>query len=151
MAAMGSTPNIPPGSIPPVPPFWREEQNWIVLIEFLVDYDEEDRARGAEAIGYMLAFAQLTNTRMLALVGDAAAYCYELLFSFDTPDHKAEFLRLIQSNEATACTEEEIHLPQQEEIDAAQPLDKVLPADVIRQVTVIAALHAAGGGSQLIQ
>jgi hypothetical protein len=148
---MGNIPNIPPDSTPPLPPFWREEQDWIVLIEFLVDYDEEDRARGAEAIGYMLAFAQMTNTRMLALVGDAAAHCYELLFSFDTPDHKSEFLRLIQSNEATACTEEEIHLLQQEEIDAAQPMDKVLPSDVMRQVGLIAALHFGGSGSQTIQ
>jgi hypothetical protein len=148
---MGSTPNIPPDRTPPVPPFWRTERDWIVLIEFLVDYDDEDRVRAADSIGYMLAFAQMTNTRMLALVGDAAADCYELLFSFDTPEHKAEFLRLLQSNEATACGEDEILIPHQNEIDAAQPLDKVLPSDVMRQVTTIAALHSGSIGPEWIQ
>jgi hypothetical protein len=42
---MGSTPNIPAGNTPPVPPLWRNEEDWVVLIEFLVDYDEEDRRR----------------------------------------------------------------------------------------------------------
>jgi hypothetical protein len=65
---MGSAPNIPPGNTA-VPPFWRNEEDWIVLIEFPVDYDEEDRAHAAESIGYMLGYAQMTNTRMLALVG----------------------------------------------------------------------------------
>jgi hypothetical protein len=34
---------------------------------------------------------------------------------------------------------------------AAQPLDKVLPSDVLRQVALIAALHFGGNGSQAIQ
>jgi hypothetical protein len=53
---MGSAPNIPPGNTA-VPPFWRNEEDWIVLIEFPVDYDEEDRAHAAESIGYMLGYA----------------------------------------------------------------------------------------------
>jgi hypothetical protein len=97
---MSNTPTIPPGNTPPVPPFWRNEDDWIVLIEFLRSDDEEDRARGAEAIGYMLSFAQMTDTRMLALVGDPKADAYELLFSFSSPVNKAEFLRLLQANDA---------------------------------------------------
>ena|ERR1700737_1574958 len=147
---MSNTPTIPPGNTPPVPPFWRNEDDWIVLIEFLRSDDDEDRARGAEAIGYMLALAQMTDTRMLALVGDPKADAYELLFSFSSPVNKAEFLRLLQANDATACEEFEILVPDRAEIEAAQPIGRVLPEDVMRQVTVIAAM-LFGGDSDVIQ
>jgi hypothetical protein len=146
---MSNTPTIPPGSTPPVPPFWRHEDDWIVLIEFLRSDDKEDSARGAEAIGYMLAFAQMTDTRMLALVGDPKADAYELS-SFSSPANKAEFLRLLQSNDATACEEFEILVPDPSEIEAAQPIARVLPADVVQQVTAMAAM-LFGGGSSTIQ
>jgi hypothetical protein len=148
---MGSAPNIPPGGTPPVPPFWRDEEDWIVLIEFLVDYDEEDRARAAESIGYMLGYAQMTNTRMLALVGSAKDNVYELLFSFDSPEHKTEFLRLLQSNDATRTEEEEILVPRQDEINAAQPIAHVLPQDVLPHVLGIAAMLSDGIYPEAIQ
>lgn len=78
-------------------------QDWLVLIEFLRKDDDEDRAQGAEAIAYMLAYARMTDTRVLALVGDPKEDAYELLFSFSSAENKAEFLRLLQSNDATAC------------------------------------------------
>jgi hypothetical protein len=119
---------------------WKHETDWLVLIEFLRTDDEEDRARGAEAIGYMFAYAQMTDTRMLALVGDAKEDVYELLFSFNSAGNKAEFLRLLQSNDATACEEEEILVPHPSEIAAAQPIAKVLPEDVLRHVLAVAAM-----------
>ena len=125
-------------------PFWRNEEDWLVVIEFLRRDDEEDRARGTEAIGYMFAFAQTTDTRMLALVGDPQADAYELLFSFSSSANKAEFLRLLQSNEETRCDDDMILVPRQDEIDAAQPIARVLPADVMRKVTVIAAMLSEG-------
>ena len=127
-----------------MPPFWRNEEDWLVVIEFLRRDDEEDRARGTEAIGYMFAFAQMTDTRMLALVGDPQADAYELLFSFSSPANKAEFLRLFQANEETRCEDDMILVPRQDEIDAAQPIALVLPADVRREVTVIAAMLSEG-------
>jgi hypothetical protein len=127
-----------------MPPFWRNEEDWLVVIEFLRRDDEEDRARGTEAIGYMFAFAQMTDTRMLALVGDPQADAYELLFSFSSPANKAEFLRLFQANEETRCEDDMILVPRQDEIDAAQPIALVLPADVMREVTVIAAMLSEG-------
>ena len=127
-----------------MPPFWHNEEDWLVVIEFLSRDDEEDRARGTEAIGYMFAFAQMTDTRMLALVGDPQADAYELLFSFSSPANKAEFLRLFQSNEETRCEDDMILVPRQDEIDAAQPIALVLPADVMREVTVIAAMLSEG-------
>jgi len=109
-----------------------------VVIEFLRRDDHEDFARGTEAIGYMFAFAKITDTRMLALVGDSKTNAYELLFSFSAPANKAESLHLLQSHEKTRCEGDMIMAPRQNEIEAAQPIARVLPADVMRQVTVIA-------------
>ncbi|WP_035348843.1 hypothetical protein [Edaphobacter aggregans] len=147
---MSNTPTTPPGSTPPVPPFWNNEDDWIVLIEFLRRDDDEGRARGAESIGYMLGFARMTDTRMLALVGDAEADIYELMFSFSSAENKAEFLRLLHSNDATDCEDNEILIPRQDEIEAAQPIARVLPEDVMQQVTVIATM-LFDGGSKVIQ
>jgi hypothetical protein len=82
---MSNASTTPPAGPPPVPPFWGNEDDWIVVIEFLRRDDDKDRARGTEAIGYMFAFAQLTDTRMLAPIGDSQADAYELLFSFSFP------------------------------------------------------------------
>jgi len=105
--------------------------------------------RGAEAIGYMLAYAQMTDTRMLALVGDRKEDAYELLFSFNSSENKAEFLRLLQANDATACEDEEILVPHKGEIEAAQPIAKVLPEDVLRQATVVAAMQWSDGSDAI--
>jgi hypothetical protein len=147
---MSNAPIIPPGGMPPIPPYWREESDWIVLIEFLHRDDDEDRARGTEAIGCMFAYSQMTDTRMLALVGDPQADAYELLFSFLSPAHKAEFLSLLQSNDETRCEEDMILVPRQDEIEAAQPIARVLPADVMREGTVIAAM-LCGDDSDMVQ
>jgi hypothetical protein len=88
----------------------------------------------------MFAYAQMTDTRMLALVGDPNADAYELLFSFSSPENKADFLLLLRSNDATDCEDEEILVPPQDEILAAQPIARVLPEDVMRQITAIAAM-----------
>jgi hypothetical protein len=147
---MSNAPAIPPSGMPPIPPYWREESDWIVVIEFLPRDDDEGRARGAKAIGYMFAFAQMTDTRMLALVGDPQADTYELLFSFSSPANKAKFLSLLQSNDETRCEEDMILVPQQDEIETAQPIARVLPADVMQRVTIIAAM-LCGGDSDIVQ
>lgn len=141
---MSNTATTPQGNIPPMPTFRRNEEDWVVVIEFLRRDDEEDRAHGTEAMGYMFAFAQLTDTRMLALVGDPQADAYELLFSFSSPTNKAEFLRLLQSNDETLCEDDMILVPRQDEIDSAQPIALVLPADIMHQVTVIASMLFGG-------
>jgi hypothetical protein len=98
----------------------------------------------------MFAFAQWTDTRMLALVGDPQADAYELLFSFSSPANQAEFLSLLQSNDETRCEEDMILVPPQDEIEAAQPIARVLPADVMQQVTIIAAM-LCGDDSDIVQ
>jgi hypothetical protein len=45
-------------------------------------------------IGYLVGYANLTNTRSLALLGDPDASAYELLFSFSSPAEKKGVLEL---------------------------------------------------------
>jgi hypothetical protein len=61
--------------------------------------DPEGPLFGADIVGYLVAYAQLTNTRALAPIGDPDASAYELLFSFSSPEEKNEFLNLVRSNE----------------------------------------------------
>ncbi len=72
-------------------PYWLDEKDWLCIVEFLPEDDPEDRAHGAEVIGYYLGYAHLTDTRMLALVGDPVGHAYEMLFSFSSPEGKQEF------------------------------------------------------------
>jgi hypothetical protein len=149
---MSSAPTNPPGDYPPIPAYWRDENDWIVLLIFLPRDDAEDRTRAAEAIGYMLAYAQMTDTRMLALLGDRNADAYELLFSFNSSENKAQFIHLLMSNEETRCEDFEIMIPPQEEIDAAQPIAKVLPEDVFQRVTLSATMLLSGqSGNGIVQ
>jgi hypothetical protein len=63
-----------------IEPYWIDEPDWLCTIEFLPT-DAVARGIGAEAIGCLFGYAQLTDTRMLALIGDADAQAYELLAS----------------------------------------------------------------------
>lgn len=123
-----------------IEPYWTEETDWLCVIEFLPSDDEQDRAIGAEAIGYLFGYAQLTDTRMLALIGDPEAGAYELLFSFVSPESRAEFLKLLDSDEYLGGAYEggEFGVPNANDIKAARPLAMVLPEDVMRQATLIA-------------
>jgi len=97
----------------------------------------------------MLAYAQMTDTRMLALLGDMKEDVYELLFSFNSSANKPEFPRLLQANDATACEDEAVLVPHQSEIDAAQPIAKVLPEDVLRLATIVAAMLLSDGSDAI--
>jgi hypothetical protein len=129
-----------------IEPYWIDESDWLSLIEFLPQDDEEDRAIGAEAIGYLFGYAQLTDTRMLALIGDPDSDAYELLFSFVSREQKAGFLDLVDSYEyfTGAYAEGEFGIPTADEIRAARPLGMVLPEDVMRHATLIATTLLAG-------
>jgi hypothetical protein len=116
-----------------------DENDWLVTLVFLSEDDKEERAAGAETIGYFEGFAFKTNTRILALRGGPSpADPIELLFSFDTPEHKAEFRKLAASNEFTAPAEEELSVPDEGEIRRAQPLGSVLPPDVATHAGLVA-------------
>jgi len=133
---------------PNFPPYWTDEQDWLCVIEFLPSDEESERARGASVVGYLSAYAQMTNTRMLALLGGPVGEAYELLFSFSSEEDKAEFLRLMQSNEATQTETELIVVPSSDEIRDAKPIGLVLPEDVLRHATAVAIMVMSGKGSE---
>ena len=80
-------------------PYWQAESDWLCTVEFLPADDPEGRHFAGEIIGYLFGYGTADETRALALLGDADASAYELLFSFSSPQEKARFLDLIRSNE----------------------------------------------------
>ncbi len=119
--------------------FWLDETDWLCAVEFLPDSDLESRALGAKTIGYLHAYAQLTDTRSLAVVGDKKDRAYEVLFSFSSPDAKRKFLRLVRNNPelGDSYVQNDLLVPSVKEIKTARPLKAVLPDNVTQQVTLI--------------
>jgi hypothetical protein len=66
-------------------PYWQDEKDWLCIVEFLPPDDPEARLFAADIIGCLCGYAHLTNTRLLALLGDPDVSTYELLFSFASP------------------------------------------------------------------
>jgi hypothetical protein len=126
-------------------PYWQGENDWLCTVEFLPTDAPEARLFAANIIGYLFGYAHLTNTRSLALLGDADASAYELLFSFSCPAEKEQFLHLVRSNEdlGNEYIENDFMSPTIEEISDARPLATVLPQDVLSHATLIAATLCA--------
>jgi hypothetical protein len=129
-----------------IEPYWQDEDDWLCTVEFLPNNAPEDRALAADIVGYLFGYAQLTNARALALVGDPEADAYELLFSFSTPGDKDQFLNLVRSNEdmGSDYIENDFMSPTTEEIRNARPLVVVLPEDIVSRATLIASALCAG-------
>lgn len=75
-------------------PYWLDETDWPVTVCMLPDDEEgdaDDDLPDLNWIGRLFGFAYATNTRMLALVGYPDMPTYEILFSFDTPEHRQAF------------------------------------------------------------
>jgi len=127
-------------------PHWQDEKDWLCTVEFLPTDDPEALLFAADIIGYLVGYANLTNTRSLALLGDPDASAYELLFSFSSPEEKKEFLDLVRSNEDMGddYIANEFTSPTNEEIRHARPLATVLPQDALTHAMVIAATLCAG-------
>jgi hypothetical protein len=126
-------------------PYWQDEKDWLCIVEFLPTDDPEAWFFSADIIGYLVGYANLTNTRSLALLGDRDAGAYELLVSFSSPEEKNEFLNLVHSNEDMGkdCIIE-FTPPTAEEIRNARPLETVLPQDALTHAMLIAATLCAG-------
>ena len=109
-------------------PFWQDEKDWLCIVEFSPTDNPEARLFAADIIGYLVGYANLTNTRSLALLADPDASAYELLFSFSSREEKSEFLNLVRSNEDMG-NEYIIELtpPTTEEIRNARPLQRSYP------------------------
>jgi hypothetical protein len=126
-------------------PYWQDEKDWLCIVEFLPTDNPEARLFAADIIGCLVGYANLTNTRSLALIGDPDAGAYELLFSFSSPEEKNEFLNLVRSNEDLGEDYViELTPPTTEEITNARPLATVLPQDALTHAILIAATLFAG-------
>jgi hypothetical protein len=125
-------------------PYWQDEEDWLCIVEFLPTDNPEARLFAAEIIGYLVGYANLTNTRSLVLLGDPDASAYELLFSFSSTEEKTEFLNLVRSNgEMGKDYMIELTPPTTEEIRNARPLATVLPQDALTHAMLIAATVCA--------
>ena len=126
-------------------PYWQDEKDWLCIVEFLPTDNPEARLFASDIIGYLIGYANLTNTRSLALLGDPDASAYELLFSFSSSEEKNEFLNLVRSNEDMGKDHIiELKPPTTEEIRNARPLAMVLPQDALIHAMLIAATLSAG-------
>ena len=126
--------------------YWTEEQDWLCTLQFLPSSDPAQRAFDTEDLGYLLGYALLTDTRVLAVLGDSSADTYEILFSFSSAELKESFLDLIRSNEEMGelYIRDEFLIPTASEIRHALPLSTVLPPDVVQDAAVIATTLLAG-------
>ena len=120
-------------------PYWQDEKDWLCIVEFLPTDNPEARLFAADIIGYLVGYANLTNTRSLALLGDPDGSAYELLFSFSSLEEKNEFLNLVRSNEDMGNDYiTELTPPTTEEIRNARQLAMVLPHDALTRAMLIA-------------
>jgi hypothetical protein len=46
--------------------YWQDEKDWLCIVEFLPTDNPEARLFAADIIGYLVGYANLTNTRSLA-------------------------------------------------------------------------------------
>jgi len=117
------------------------QMDWLCTVEFIPEDNGEARLFATEIIGHLFGYAQATNTRALALVGDADANAYEVLFSFASSEAKEQFLHLVRTNEdmGNDYIENDFMSPTAEEIRDARPLGTVLPLDVVNHIALIAA------------
>ena len=117
--------------------------DWLCTVEFIPEDNGEARLFATEIIGHLFGYAQATNTRALALVGDTDANAYELLFSFASSEDKEQFLHLViwctNEDMGNDYIENDFMSPTAEEIRNARPLGTVLPLDVVNHVALIAA------------
>jgi hypothetical protein len=120
-------------------PYWLDETDWLVTVCMLPDdEDEEETLVELNWIGRLFGFAQSTNTRMLALVGDPDMPAYELLFSFDSPGNRQEFLELVRRDGYANPDEEGAFIvPTHDEIKNARPIGLVFSE---QQANVIVAV-----------
>ena len=120
-------------------PFWLDEKDWLCAVEFLPKDDLETQDSGAEVLGYLFGYAQLTDTRTVAVVGDSDAEAYEILFSFISSSAKEEFFSLVRNNPelGEAYIEDDLKVPSLSEIKDARPLGSVLPADILNRILLV--------------
>lgn len=130
---------------------WQYESDWLCTIEMFPG-DPEDRAFSAESTGYLMAYALLTNTRMLALLGDPKIPTYELLFSFASRQDREQFMSLVRSNDDLGIDDwgdNGFVTPSVDEIRDCRPIAEVLPEDVLGRAWMVATTLCAEAPPQV--
>ena len=120
-------------------PYWADETDWLVTLCVLPeDGDDDENLEELNWIGRLFGFAQFTNSRILALVGDPDLPTYEVLFSFDSSEHRQQFRQLVRDDGYADPDEEGTFMvPTANEIRGARPIGLVFPE---HQASVIAAV-----------
>jgi hypothetical protein len=127
-------------------PYWLDETDWLVTVSMLPqDEDEEENLVELNWIGRLFGFAQATNTRMLALVGDPDVPAYEILLSFDSPGNRQEFLELVRHDGfADPDGEAMFMVPTHDEIRDARPIGMVFPEQQANIITAVGMMTFQG-------
>ena len=121
-------------------PYWLDEKDW--LVEVIMLPKDEGLGADLEYLGKLLAFSLITNTRMIAQIGDPSEGipAYELWFSFTSPENKQRFLDLVRQDgyadpdEPTTLREP----PVLEDLKHLRPLSYVFPKHIMEHITNIA-------------
>jgi hypothetical protein len=121
-------------------PYWLDEKDWLVEVIRLTK--GEDHSADLDYIGKLLAFSLITNTRMIAQIGDPNEDypAYELWFSFISPENKQRFLDMVRQD-GYADPDEAMTLREPRVLDDLphlRPLSYVFPKDTMEQITNIA-------------
>lgn len=127
-----------------IEPYWLEEKDWLVAVVMLSGNEKHD-APDLDWVGRLLAFAQVTDTRMLALVGDPEGPTYELLFSFSSELSKYHFLELVRiDGYADPDEENTFAVPTPDAIAQARPIGMVFPEEQADYIVRIATMTFIG-------
>jgi hypothetical protein len=124
-------------------PYWLDEKDWLVEV-ITLPKGEDHHSADLDYVGKLLAFSLITNTRMIAQIGDPNEDypAYELWFSFTSPENKQRFLDLVRQD-GYADPDEEMTLkepPVLDDLPHLRPLSYVFPKDAMEQITNIAAM-----------
>ncbi len=125
------------------PSYWTNERDWLVELVPLPDTEpEEEIAEVLAWVGRLFAFAMVTDTRMLAQMGDPLMPAYELWFSFDTEENKQRFLQMVREDGYANPDEEGSFEPPRslDDLPNLRPIRHVFPkkeSDMITAVAVI--------------
>jgi len=125
---------------PQEPPLWSEDRDWLVAIVMLPDDEPEDNRLELDWLGRVFAYCQITNSRLLAQLGDPDMPAYEIWVSFDSAEHKREFMALVDADEATDSSDPCSSSPPVDlnNIWNLRPLGEVLPQEYTDHVCVVA-------------
>lgn len=102
--------------------------------------DKIGRQKCAEIIGVTLAMARKTDTAMLCTDVDSGGRDYWLLLGFLSSETMHEFMDILRRDDRTEILYAQMSAALNSDVRRAQPLDELLPQDVLRNVIWTAAL-----------